>query len=258
MITFDDGYRDNFEVALPILSRYGAPATFFIPTLYLDSPGVPWWDVVAYIIKNTVVPTFTVDRAAKDPDPIVITLGANPSDLDRTEAITSIIASFLTSEIADESRFLAQLARQAQISPDRDLLGRGLFMGWNEVRQLVGAGMSVGSHGQNHRALARLDVNGQRQELEGSKRRLEAALDGEVTAIAYPFGWQGTFTAQTLELARDAGYRWGFSSLEGINSRTALKREALALRRLNIGTGDSALLLRARLGLYGSTSRSFI
>ena len=60
LITFDDGYRDNFEVAAPILRERNVPATFFLPTAFLEAPRLPWWDQVAYAIKTdprAVAPT---------------------------------------------------------------------------------------------------------------------------------------------------------------------------------------------------------
>ena len=55
LVTFDDGYRDNFEAAAPILRERGIPATFFLPTAFLEAPRLPWWDRVACIIKQTRV-----------------------------------------------------------------------------------------------------------------------------------------------------------------------------------------------------------
>src|SRR5690606_15431462 len=50
-VTFDDGYRDNLEIALPILQRHGVPAIFFIATSYLEERRLFWWDRVAYLVK---------------------------------------------------------------------------------------------------------------------------------------------------------------------------------------------------------------
>jgi peptidoglycan/xylan/chitin deacetylase (PgdA/CDA1 family) len=258
LITFDDGYRDNYEVALPILSRYDAPATFFIPTRNIENPSVPWWDQVAYLLKHTSAPYLRIDRYPGDPAPIVVNPGERPAEHARRAAITATIAAFIAGDIDEESSFLARLEQQAQVTVDQKPLARELFMGWDELGCLVRAGMSIGSHGHSHRALARLDTSLQRQEITESKQVLEAKLGRAVTAIAYPYGWEGTFSAETLELAGQAGYRWGFSSLEGINRCADLEGAPLCLRRLNLGMGDSALLLRARLGLYGSLGRSFV
>ena len=118
LITFDDGYRDNFDVALPILSRHGVPATFFLPTSYLETPRVPWWDHVAYVIKQTRVPSLAVRRAWNDAEPIDINLGENPADIERTSAITTIINAFLEGAIPDEAWFLNELEEQAEVTCD--------------------------------------------------------------------------------------------------------------------------------------------
>ncbi len=65
LITFDDGYRDNFELAVPILRQRNIPATFFIPTAFLDAPRLPWWDHVAYAIKRAQVRQFVVETSAR-------------------------------------------------------------------------------------------------------------------------------------------------------------------------------------------------
>ena len=78
------------------------------------------------------------------------------------------------------------------------------------------------------------------------------------TVIAYPFGWPGTFTARTTELAAEAGYHVAFSSLEGVNRPGRPGFEPLALRRLNVGTGDSPPLLRARAALHAAVGRSLV
>lgn len=258
LITFDDGYRDNFEAALPVLSRCGVPATFFVPTAALDVPRLPWWDHVAYVLKRTGVSSFSVPRWPEDPNPIAVSLGAPPLDGERTAAIMSIIARFLAREIHDDVWFLAQLDEQAQVDVDGSKLGRELFMGWDELKHLRRAGMSIGSHGHSHVDFSLLDADAQQAELIVSKRLLESNLDCEVTAIAYPYGWRGSFTARTVALAREAGYRWAFTSLEGINRLSRLQADPLELYRLNIGAGDSAVLLRARMDLHATVSRSFL
>ena len=65
LLTFDDGYRDNFDLAVPILRERQVPATFFIPSAFLESPRLPWWDHVAYVIKQTHVQRFIVEVLAE-------------------------------------------------------------------------------------------------------------------------------------------------------------------------------------------------
>ena len=258
LVTFDDGYRDNCETALPILRKLGVPATFFIPSGFLDAARLPWWDHVACVLKRTRVPRLSLERCPGDVDPIVIDLGPTSNGHQRTAAIMTVIRSFLEGAIKDEPWFLAQLDEQAEVPIDSFTLGRELFMDLEQLRQLIDAGMSVGSHGQSHRALAGLDDSTQRHELTESKRFLETAIGQEIKALAYPFGWSGSFTARTMQLAIEAGYHLAFSSLEGVNRSGSAAFQPFALRRLNVGTGDSPSLLRARAVLHAAFGKSFL
>jgi peptidoglycan/xylan/chitin deacetylase (PgdA/CDA1 family) len=258
LLTFDDGYRDNYEIAIPILRELGVPATFFLTSGFLERPRLPWWDHVAYAVKQTTVARFGLQRWPGDPEPIGLDLGSNPGNPQRAVAIMQIVNQFLTGLISDERWFLAQLDRQAEVTVDQEAEGRALFMGWDELYRLGDLGMSVGSHGHEHRALGQLDEEAQTYELAHSKHLLEAYLQREVAAIAYPFGWRGTFTNRTQELAARAGYQLAFSSLEGINHPSQVGFEPFCLRRLNVGTGDFPALLRARIALHAALGRSFL
>jgi peptidoglycan/xylan/chitin deacetylase (PgdA/CDA1 family) len=255
LITFDDGYRDNFEVAVPILREQGVPATFFLPTAFLEAPRLPWWDRVAYAIKQTRVPTLRLERG---PDggasPLSIDLEAMP----RSAAIVAIIRAFLDDTIADERWFLDQLFARAEVAVDGESLARTLFTSWDQVQSLAGAdpSLSIGSHGHSHHKLAGLDEDSQRRELTESKRILETRLGCEVAALAYPYGWPGSYTSRTRALAIEAGYRAAFASLEGINRADCL--DPYDIRRLGVGSGDSPALLRARSALHAAFGRSFL
>jgi peptidoglycan/xylan/chitin deacetylase (PgdA/CDA1 family) len=258
LVTFDDGYRDNVEIALPILRRFGVPATFFIPTGLIEVPKLPWWDHVAFVIKQTSVTHFRLERCPGDVSPIVIDLGIEPTAAKRTAAIMQVIRLFLDGAITDQEWFLAQLDQRSAVSVDNASQASQLFMNWEQVKQLVDQGMSVGSHGHSHRALAELEDDAQSQELEISRRMLESKLGHTVHAVAYPFGWASTFTTRTMEYAAKAGYRLAFSSLEGVNYPGTSSIEPFALRRINVGAGDCAFLLRARVVLHAIFGRSWL
>jgi peptidoglycan/xylan/chitin deacetylase (PgdA/CDA1 family) len=255
LLTFDDGYRDNFEAALPILRERGLPATFFLPTAFLETPQLPWWDQVAYVIKQTRVRCLGLERQpGGGAPPLAIDLEAMP----RSAAIQTIIRAFLDETIADPRGFLDQLAARAEVAVDGEALARALFTSWDQVRQLTGAAtaLAIGSHGHTHHKLAGLDEESQRRELTESKRILESRLGREVTALAYPYGWPGTYTAQTRALAAEAGYRVAFAAREGVNRPGSL--DPYEIRRLGVGSGDSPALLRARSALHAAFGKSFL
>lgn len=256
LVTFDDGYRDNFDVAAPILRERGIPATFFLPTAFLEEPRLPWWDRVACILKQSRVNRIEMPMRPDGDGPPPLTI-----DLARTSrpaAIQAVIGAFLDGRIADESWFLGMLAERAGVVVEPSAAARSLFADWDQVRRLTGpeTGLSVGSHGHSHRRLAGLDDETQRAELTDSRRILEEHLGRRIEALAYPYGWPGSFSDRTRSIAAEAGYRVAFASFEGINRQGSTDR--FAVRRLGIGSGDSAGLLRARVALHAMLGRSFL
>ncbi len=187
LITFDDGYRDNFEEALPILEGLGAPATFFIPTGFLERPRLPWWDHAALVIKQSMRARIALDR----PESMTLDLEGGPDA--RRAALMTVIGLYLADRIGDEAGFRRHLEERAEVEVDEDARGRALFMTWDQVRHLAASGMAIGSHTHDHRRLASLMEEEQRRELAESRRILERELGRPVEALAYPFGWAGTF-----------------------------------------------------------------
>ena len=250
LITFDDGYRDNLDAALPVLRSLGASATFFLVTGFLDAGRLPWWDHVAYVVKRTEAPRLVLDR----PAPLAIDLGG----ISRAEAVMTVIRAWHAHppRVEDEPEVRRHLEDRAGVSVDEPALARGLFLSWDDARCLTEAGMAIGSHTRAHPTLARLSEAEQFRELAESKRLLEQHFHREVAALAYPFGGPGDTTAATRRLAREAGYRLAFSTITGENRAKGI--DPFQLRRLNIGITDTPGLLRARLALSTSFGRSFL
>ena len=248
LVTFDDGYRDNFEAALPILKSQSVPAIFFLPTAFISAPRLTWWDHIAYVVNTTSVSLLRLDWPKA--------LEINLEQTSRREAIAHIVQMYLARQVSDELQFRKMLEGRAGVEVDEEKLGRSLFMSWAEARLLQAAGMSIGSHGHSHRALSGLSEAEQRADLVESRRILQHQLGRDVVALAYPYGWQGTYDDITTNLAREAGYRLAFTSIEGINRPRASNPHAL--QRLGVGYADSPLVHRTRWALREAFGRSFV
>jgi peptidoglycan/xylan/chitin deacetylase (PgdA/CDA1 family) len=246
LVTFDDGYRDNVDAALPVLFALGLPATFFLTTDFVGGRLLAWWDHVAYVVNTTAVPVLRLDR----PAPLEVDLTKTP----RAEAVARVVRAYLDHPDADERALRPDLESRAEVAVDEPRLARALFLDWGQARALAAAGMAVGSHSVTHRALGRLSEDEQRAELNDSKRAIESAVGREVPALAFPYGWPGTYTDTTARLARAAGYRAAFTSLEGVNIPG--RADPFALRRLGVGFADPPVLHRARWALHGAFGKS--
>lgn len=247
LVTFDDGYRDNFEVAVPILKELNIPATFFIPTEFLESPKLPWWDHIAYIVKKTHRRRLELKRGPSGSQPsLVIELDG----VSRDDAAMPIIRAVLDESIKDLPWFLERLTVEAEVNVEAEKLGGALFMTWEQVQDLAdGDGrLTIGSHGHRHHSFAKLDTESQQHELVVSKGILEKRLGREILAIAYPFGWVGTYSQATKMLVQEAGYRLAFASRAGVN--LAGRLDPFEINRFGVGSGDSVALLRARCPFF--------
>ena len=240
MITFDDGYRSNVEIALPILRELGVPAVFFVATAFATERRLYWWETIAYLVRQAR--RRSIELSA--PKPLAIDLAAPTA----TRTLQDIVK--LTVHL-DVEAFVAELARQADVewtpAVARALADR-LIMTWDDVRALHAAGMDVESHGRRHRVLQTLDDDALADELAGSRADLERETGRQVRAIAYPVGRTIASEPRIRHAVAAAGYRVGFTNASGMNS---LWRgvDAYDVRRLATDRWMSDQLLLAQVAL---------
>jgi peptidoglycan/xylan/chitin deacetylase (PgdA/CDA1 family) len=170
-ITFDDGYADNAECALPVLQRHKLSATFFIASNYLDG-GQMWNDDVIACVRHA--PPGMLDMSA-------LGCGLLPVHTmqQRQQAMERLLAAL--KYLPYEER----LSLSRQIAPPR---GGQLMMRSDQVRQLLAAGMEIGAHTSSHPILCRLPDAEAAADIAAGKARLEAITQSPVTSFAYPNG----------------------------------------------------------------------
>lgn len=173
-VTFDDGYADNAEVALPILQRYRLPATFFVATAYLDG-GCMWNDAIIEAIR----------RAPERLDLSRFEQGVHCLDgpESRRALIATLVGAFKYLPADERVRRVEELAAAVDAGLPTDLM-----MTSAQVRRLADAGMEVGGHTRSHPILATLSEAEARAEIEGGKRDLETILGLPIRLFAYPNG----------------------------------------------------------------------
>lgn len=202
-ITFDDGYADNFHVAMPILQRHGLTATFFIATSFLDG-GRMW--------NDTIIETV---RACKDLSVIEVDGLPRFACNDKIAAITTLVNHIKYRSVAERVSLTEEIAQLANIQPPQNLM-----MTSAEVKALRQAGMQIGAHTVSHPMLASMSDDTARQEVGDSKRFLEQLLGERISVFAYPNGILGEdYSPQTVEIVRSLGFdaavstQWGASRM---------------------------------------------
>lgn len=207
MISFDDGYRDNLDNALPVLQRHKAKAVFFVATAYVDERRLFWWERINAAIARSP----RGQLALAYPEPTTLALDSAAA---RRATVASLLRLVKERVGLDLDQFLEELEAAAG-APMRRTEERAcadaLVMTWDDIRALKAAGMDVQSHTHRHRVLHTLGPGEACADLMRSRRLLEAKLDSPVRAVAYPAGRPITDRPALRHAVRGAGYRFGLT-----------------------------------------------
>ena len=234
-ITFDDGYRDNHDIAFPVLRRHGVPAAFFIATGFIDQRLLPWWDAIAMQVRET---------GAASLDLAPWQAGSLALDGDRESAIRQVLGIYKRLSFDQTGPFLERLAAETGISPPASVDDE--WMDWNMIRALARGGMTIGGHTVTHPILSSLDEDAQRAEIDGCARRLREELGIAMTHFAYPVGSRTAFDDGTRRLLREAGVRQAFSFYGGVADGDS---DMLDLQRIAVDRDIGRDLFRAMVEL---------
>lgn len=208
-ITFDDGYADNYDVAMPILRRHGLPATLFVATGFLDG-GRMWNDTITDAVRHARGETLDLR-----PTPVAHlgVLGIATPEARRQTILTLLSAA-------------KYLPREERLETARSLAacsgfqGESFMMSSDQLRAWRAAGMQVGAHTVNHPILALLPDDECLREICASRDTLQQLLGEPVTILAYPNGKpREDYLERTVALARSAGFVAAVSTAPGVASR---------------------------------------
>ena len=193
-ITMDDGYRDNLTSAVPIINRLAIPATIYLVPGFLSGAVRAWWEELAWAVGHA--------RAC------VLNYGERQFELSSSTARAAALRDVESSlKQLDHTTRLAKVEDLVTaLDPAGDFRGEELFLNWDGARDLVRAGIAIGSHTMQHAILAREGEAEQRVDLQMSRRVLEDELRVPVRTLAYPNGTCADYNEGTLRAASDAGY----------------------------------------------------
>lgn len=213
LLTFDDGYRDNFAAALPILRAAGAHATIFVVTGAIEDGAALWWDRVTSIVRALRTSSDpVVDTAGGIPEGIARSLPEARGGDDRAacQAIASMVDAMKPLSATDREVVLVALEALVPSLPALDLM-----LTWDMLEKMREAGFDVGAHTVTHPMLSLVAVQEAVAEITGSKRMLEQRLGTPVTSFAYPYGKADMFTDETIIALENAGFACAFTTENG-------------------------------------------
>ncbi len=225
-ITFDDGYRDLYTHAFPVLRRLQIPATIYLIGGCMQTGMAPWYDRIFSSVRCAPGPrlqvsldttqTFKIDSSAK-----------------RASVAWQIVCYLRSLDDRDRLAWCRAFERSTPVH-EEELQNR--MLDWHQVRKMAQEGIYFGAHTWTHPAVSRLSPDALNREFGDTKTFLEAGLNTEVADFAYPFGKADDCSSLAESALAKYQYRSAVTTSEGINSS---ETNVLRLRRLQIGEETS-------------------
>lgn len=241
-ITFDDGYSDNEFCALPILQKFGACATFFIASGYLDG-GIMWNDLILQAVRATEGPILSARSLGLEDMPV----GSIP---EKQDAMLRLVKALKYRPFSEREAQSWRLLEDAGARPPEQLM-----MTSDQVLALHKAGMEIGAHTVLHPILTKLSLDEARREMVNGRAQLEAITGARVGLFAYPNGrpemdFSADHVALVSALGFDAAVTTGWGAAQTGDDLFQLPRftpwgTAATNFKLRLGLN----ILRSRLGL---------
>jgi peptidoglycan/xylan/chitin deacetylase (PgdA/CDA1 family) len=221
VLTFDDGFRNVFTTAHPLLAKHAAPATVFLVTGALGTRQPAWPDRLFHAFTTTQARHVDCDGTRWE------LRGPSAS----AAVYREVVARLKDVDDARRHAALTELTTALAVPPvpaDSPLA----TLDWPEIERLAQAGVDFGSHTRTHPMLARCSEAVQEEELRSSRDAIRERL-GRCDLLAYPNGRSTDFTARTQAIAARLGYRCGLTAEPGLNRPHA---DVFALRRVPVGS----------------------
>ena len=245
-ITFDDGYRNNLELALPILERLRLPATIFLPTAFIGSTELLWTTRLDFAFRDadaTSRERFAAWTLVDPKAPGEGTLAYRVANAlkrmppaERTEVLMRIFS-------------LVPEPSPADVAPHA-------FLTWAEVARMEATGLvTFGAHTVHHEIVRNLSDDALHRELADSIAEVQKRCTRPSGVFAYPNGRDVDFDDRAPRLLRELGARAAVSTIEGLNDAATPR---YALRRISVGGAMGFAEFRSRVSGLDSQARQFV
>ncbi|MHA1845686.1 MAG: polysaccharide deacetylase family protein [Promethearchaeota archaeon] len=217
-LTFDDGYRDNFEIALPILKKYSLPSIFLITTGLIGTENLLWHDKVRLFFEkrknNNLFNSMHVKRECK-------------------RRLNQL-----------KKKRLDVFAREIEEIPEFQNRSLRLMMDWTQVHELYHNKFLIGIHSHTHPVMSALDFNQQVEEIKKSIELIRENLNYNPIFCSYPEGTSSSYGSDTIEILKKFGIQYSFTTVCGLNQR---ETNPYRLKRIGVNPSDPVPLLAVKI-----------
>jgi peptidoglycan/xylan/chitin deacetylase (PgdA/CDA1 family) len=205
VVTFDDGFADNFLWAYPYLKRHQITATIFLTTDAIDNHKPIWIQELCYLV-NTVGVERIVDHLNASADklntaPLVVKTG---SDMSLTEQLEKHLVYRLHK--SDRENIICELYSHFHLQKKKIFSNNNYFLNWYQIHQMHADKLCFGNHGASHSSFGAMSLTEQKNDIINSKRIIEQNIGKGFLPFAYPFGQSNDYTYETAKIIRQTGH----------------------------------------------------
>lgn len=239
VLTIDDGYADCYEIAFPILKKYGLNATVFLTANFIEERSWLWSNRIEYILSNSCLKQFEIGMSGKNSQFDVSSLSSKHS----AQLAIYDYCRRLPNNIKDE--FIENLSLLLKVSVPEKATEEFEPLSWEQIREMGKSGISFGSHTKSHPILSQIDGHQAEEEIGDSKRIIEEQLSREVLTFCYPNGQEEDFNEKSISIIQKNGYQCAVTAIPGTNNS---RRDLFRLKRIG-DVGSFSPYFRRKIAL---------
>lgn len=244
VVTFDDGYKDNYVYAYPILHKYKIPATIFLTYNYIGQEDLFWWDKLGYIIYHS-----------KNKNVDIKNIGSFSLDNEKKKLNCIYFLLRKLKKMSDDLRkeYINELENKCDVKIPSGL-GRDMILSWDDINEMKCNGITFGAHTMSHANLQNIEMDTAKKEIIYSKIEIEKKLEREVKSFAYPYGLK-FYNREIIEVVKDSGFECAVSTDEKIINALRVCN-VYNLPRISAGNSYRSFTLKSS-GLFSDINNIF-
>jgi peptidoglycan/xylan/chitin deacetylase (PgdA/CDA1 family) len=240
VITADDGYRDLYWHAYPVLTAWKIPAIIYVATDFVDGKDWLWWDKLEYAIQHTKAKWLAVESSRGHSVQFPL-----ESPEQRSSVYNAVGELFLKEPAHQRLRAIEDLLTDLEVRLPAKPPAQKEPLCWSEIRRMAADGIEFGAHTLTHTILPQVESDEDlRSEIEGSKAALERELQTGIVHFSYP---NGDWDARVKEAVRQAGFQTAVTVAPALNYP---RQDPLLLHRIGMEPDLPGFYFRERMAAF--------
>jgi peptidoglycan/xylan/chitin deacetylase (PgdA/CDA1 family) len=238
VLTFDDGFRDNFTKGLAILTKHNVSAMIYLTYNSIEMQELPWSQRIGFALKNTKIKH--LDFVFQDTF-YSFKLGSNQSKL---KAFNEISRLFQKSSFDIREKLFTEIQNKLKVIPPKDMM-----LSWDMVKTMLNKGIEFGAHTLSHPLLANINSDEARVEILQSKLLLEAKLGISIDHFAFP---AGSMNESLQDYVKEIGFRTFYikKNIKKLSFKNTANTSPFELRRIGLHNAPHYVIISEFAGVY--------